>query len=131
MSWIFKANILLTVPLFIEGQREMSVACDDGSFSSPKSSQEGVAFPFGRRTRFQTKCGAEILRATLVTPPPCGHPLYKQRESNYAIASDEMRFSLKSLATSLFGAASGRNTILWLLIIAEGEKSSALITSLG
>ena len=41
-----------TVPLFIEGQREMSVACDDGSFSSPKSSQEGVAFPFGRRTTF-------------------------------------------------------------------------------
>ena len=23
----------------------MSVACDDGSFSSPKSSHEGVAFP--------------------------------------------------------------------------------------
>ena len=48
----------------------MSVACDDGSFSSPKSSQEGVAFPFGRRTRFQTKCGVELLRVTLVTPPP-------------------------------------------------------------
>ena len=31
----------------------MSVACDDGSFSSPKSSQEGVAFgPFGRLTSF-------------------------------------------------------------------------------
>ena len=72
---------LLTVPLFIEGQRGMSVACDDGNFSSPKSSQEGVAFPFGRRTCFQTKCGAEILRATLVTPPPFGHPLYEQRGS--------------------------------------------------
>ena len=64
----------------------MSVACDDGSFSSPKSSQEGVAFsPFGRRTRFQTKCGEklqfDILRATLITPPPYGHPLYKQRGS--------------------------------------------------
>ena len=35
----------LIVPLFIEGQREMSVACDDGNFSSPKSSQEEVAFP--------------------------------------------------------------------------------------
>ena len=61
----------------------MSVACDDGSFSSPKSSQEGVAFPFGRRTRFQTKCGEKpqiyMLRASLVTPPPFGHPLYKQR----------------------------------------------------
>ena len=49
-----------TRPLFIEGQREMSVACDDGNFSFPKSSQEGVAFPFGRRTRFQTKCGEHI-----------------------------------------------------------------------
>ena len=77
----FNVSGLLTVPLFIEGQREMSVACDDGNFSSPKSSQEGVAFPFGRRTRFQTKCGAEILRATLVTPPPFGHPLYEQRGS--------------------------------------------------
>ena len=68
-------SALQNPPLFIEGQREMSVACDDENFSSPKSSQEGVAFPFGRRTRFQTKCGVLIiqtflLRATLVTPPP-------------------------------------------------------------
>ena len=38
-------SALQNPPLFIEGQREMSVACDDGSFSSPKSSHEGVAFP--------------------------------------------------------------------------------------
>ena len=39
----FRSFNFQTVPLFIEGQRGMSVACDDGSFSSPKSSQEGVA----------------------------------------------------------------------------------------
>ena len=73
----------------------MSVACDDGSFSSPKSSHEGVlglaerkhclslwpANYVSKRSFSETKCGAETLRATLVTPPPCGHPLYKQRGS--------------------------------------------------
>ena len=49
--WMIDAEST-TVPLFIEGQREMSVACDDGSFSSPKSFQEGVVFPFERRTTF-------------------------------------------------------------------------------
>ena len=39
----FRSFNFQTVSLFIEGQRGMSVACDDGSFSSPKSSQEGVA----------------------------------------------------------------------------------------
>ena len=47
----------------------------------------------------------------------------------YAIASDDMRFSEKSAATAFFSAASGRNTILWPLIIAEGEKSLAVIVS--
>ena len=41
----------------------MSVACDDGNFSSPKSSQEGVAFPFGRRTRFPSAARRKILGA--------------------------------------------------------------------
>ena len=35
---MFIVNALQTPPLFIEGQREMSVACDDGNFSFPKSS---------------------------------------------------------------------------------------------
>ena len=49
-------------PSVYRGATRESVACDDGNFSFPKSSQEGVAFPFGRRTRFQTKCG-EIHKA--------------------------------------------------------------------
>ena len=64
-----KAYRLPIPPLFIEGQREMSVACDDKNFSSPKSSQGGSCLsldfsPFGRRPKgsagercFQTKCG--------------------------------------------------------------------------
>ena len=52
--WMIDAEST-TVPLFIEGQREMSVACDDGSFSSPKSFQEGVVFPFERRTTFPSE----------------------------------------------------------------------------
>ena len=78
----------------------MSVGCDEGNFSFPEECclllisagwytqaiARVLAFPFGRRTRFQTKCGVLINRslsllATLVTPPPCGHPLYKQRGS--------------------------------------------------
>ena len=51
--------------------------------------------------------------------------------SYHAIASDEMRFSLNSLATSFLSLGSGRKTILWFLIIAEGEKSSAFSTSWG
>ena len=44
-------------PSVYRGATRESVACDDGNFSSPKSSQEGVAFPFGRRTRFQAQRG--------------------------------------------------------------------------
>ena len=52
----------------------MSVACDDGNFSSPKSSQEGVAFPFGRRTRFQTKCGVIFFLFVFSTRYACNAP---------------------------------------------------------
>ena len=37
----FTENVKLIVPLFVEGQREMSVGCGDENFSSPKSSQGG------------------------------------------------------------------------------------------
>ena len=49
----------------------------------------------------------------------------------YFIASLEMRCSLKPFATSFLRFTSGRNTMRWLLICAEGEKSSALSISLG
>ena len=53
----------------------MSVACDDGSFSSPKSSHEGVAFPLRPANTFPNEVRSVnnqifLLRATLVTPPP-------------------------------------------------------------
>ena len=67
----------------------MSVACDDGSFSSPKSSQEGVAFPFGRRTRFQTEFQRNEVRSISTTRYAYNSlrftmfrsSLYKQRDS--------------------------------------------------
>ena len=71
------------------------------SFSSPKSSQEGVVFPLRPRTRFQTKCGVHpivdiLLRATLVTPPPFGHPLYEQRGSLQASYNKHVEITLIS-----------------------------------
>ena len=51
-----------------------TAACDDGNFSSPKSSQEGVAFPFGRRTRFQTKCGVIFFLFVFSTRYACNAP---------------------------------------------------------
>ena len=67
----------------------MSVACDDGSFSSPKSSQEGVAFPYGRRTRFQTEFQRNEVRSISTTRYAYNSlrftmfrsSLYKQRDS--------------------------------------------------
>ncbi len=47
----------------------------------------------------------------------------------YSIASLEIRFSEKSIATAFLSSTSGRNTMRWLLIIAEGEKSLAAIAS--
>ena len=50
---------------------------------------------------------------------------------NHSITSLDMRFSEKSMATAFLSFTSGRNTILCPLICAEGEKSSACITSAG
>ena len=87
----------------------MSVGCDDENFSSPKSFQGGSCLsldfrPFAftakadasgvdlkvRPANVVSKRSAEkklqidILRASLITPPPYGHPLYKQRGSLYS-----------------------------------------------
>ena len=47
----------------------------------------------------------------------------------YSIASDEIRFSLKSLATSFLSPGSGRKMMRWPVTMAEGEKSLAAIAS--
>ena len=47
----------------------------------------------------------------------------------YAIASDEIRFSEKSLAISFLSLASGRKTMRWPFTMLEGENSFWAITS--
>ena len=63
----------------------MSVACDDGSFSSPKSSHEGVAFPlrpantFPNEVRSVNNTDLFTTRYACNAPTSSRHPLYKQR----------------------------------------------------
>ena len=81
----------------------MSVACDDGSFSSPKSSQEGVAFPLTSApsgvdlkvrpaNTFPNEVRSKITtRYTCNAPAPLGHPLSKQRGSLQCVYNKHVR----------------------------------------
>ena len=90
--------------------RSISAACDGGEVYLPQRSVLST-ISFSSPKEF---CGAALLGVGL-----------------YAIASLEIRCSLKPLAMSFLSFTSGRKTTRWLLIMDEGEKSSCAITSRG
>ena len=102
------------------------------STNSPSVYRGSTAEPGGSSKRSAERFFYYVLYSALRLERPrpfWGTPSMNRGGVGYFIASDDILCNLKSLATSFLSAASGRNTILCPLIMAEGEKSEAAIMS--
>ena len=111
---------------FIKSQRGMLRAAQDDIIAKGKATKSHSFV----NLKIQSSQPTLMLRVgVIVYVAPSAHRA--PRGALYFIASLELLFSEKSAATAFLRAASGRNTILWPLIIDEGTNSSDSIVSEG